>query len=123
MSFAARTQAFSTILFVVAPHFLVAALPERSVSPSQQFIVYGADAATRGAVSNLAERTKANLLARLQLRDNWKTPVVVNLELPQANLPDVPPRALHFSQTGSGLKLQLALVVGGDIKAPDLQRE
>src|ERR1700730_6899235 len=123
MSFPARTQTFSTILFLVAPHFLFAALPERSVSPSQQFIVYGADAAMRGAVSNLAERTKANLLARLQLRRNWKTPVVINLELPQANLPDVPPRALHFSQTGSGLKLQLDLMVGTEINAPELQRE
>jgi hypothetical protein len=123
MSFPARTQIFSTILFLVAPHFLFAAPPERSVSPSQQFIVYGADAAMRGAVSNLAERTKANLLARLQLRDNWKTPVVINLELPQANLPDVPPRALHFSQTGSGLKLQLDLMVGTEINAPELQRE
>src|ERR1700716_4207600 len=123
MSFPARTQIFSTILFLVAPHFLFAALPERSVSPSQQFIVYGADAAMRGAVSNLAERTKANLLARLQLRDNWQTPVVINLELPQTNLPDIPPHALHFSQTGSGLKLQLDIVVGADSKAPELQRE
>ena len=48
MSFPARTQTFSTILFLVAPHFLFAALPERSVSPSQQFIVYGADAAMAG---------------------------------------------------------------------------
>ena len=33
--------------------------------------------------------------------DNWKTPIVINLEFPQANLPDVPSRALYFSQTGS----------------------
>ena len=48
----------------------VAATPiERSVSPSGQFILYGGDAAWRGAVSALAERTKANLLALLQRRD------------------------------------------------------
>src|ERR1700730_16580930 len=123
MSFPARTQTFSTILFLVAPHFLFTAPPARSVSPSQQFIVYGADAAMRGAVSTLAERTKANLLTRLQLRDNWKTPVVINLELPQANLPDVPSRALYFSQTGSGLKVQLDLMVGSDINAPEFPRE
>jgi len=31
-----------------------AALPEHSVSPSQQFIVYGGDSLLRGAVSQLA---------------------------------------------------------------------
>jgi hypothetical protein len=36
---------------------------ERSVSPSGQFIIYGGDAAWRGAISALAEQTKANLLA------------------------------------------------------------
>jgi hypothetical protein len=123
MSFPARTKIFSTILFFVAAQSLFSAPPERSVSPSQQFIVYGADAAMRGAVSNLAERTKANLLTRLQQRDNWKTPIVINLQFPQANLPDVPSRALYFSQTGSGLKLQLDLMVGTDNNAPELQRE
>jgi hypothetical protein len=123
MSFPARTKIVATILFFVAAQSLFAAPPERSVSPSQQFIVYGADAAMRGAVSNLAERTKSNLLTRLQQRDNWKTPIVINLQFPQANLPEAPSRALYFSQTGSGLKLQLDLMVGADINAPELQRE
>jgi hypothetical protein len=123
MSFPARTKTFSAILFLVAAQSLCSAPPERSVSPSQQFIVYGADAAMRGAVSNLAEGTKANLLTRLQQRDNWKTPIVISLQFPQANLPDVPSHALHFSQTGSGLKLQLDLMVGADSNAPELQRE
>jgi hypothetical protein len=123
MSFPARTKIAAIILFFVATQSLFSVPPERSVSPSQQFIVYGADAAIRGAVSNLAERTKTNLLTRLQARDNWKTPIVINLQFPQANLPEAPSRALHFSQTGSGLKLQLDLMVAADINARELQRE
>ena len=83
------------------------AQPERSTSPSRQFVIYGADPKIRGAVSSLAEQTKANLLALLRQRDDWKTPVVVNLQSQQANLPEVPPADLRFSQMGFGIKLQL----------------
>ena len=88
-----------------------AAQPERSTSPSRQFVIYGVDAKVRGAVSSLAEQTKANLLALLRQRDDWKTPVVVNLQSQQANLPEVPPADLRFSQTGFGIKLQLDVTV------------
>jgi len=88
----------------------VAATPiERSVSPSGQFILYGGDAAWRGAISARAERTKANLVAILQRRDQWVTATVINLQSRAPNLPETPSAALRFSQTGSGLKLQLDL--------------
>ena len=87
---------------IAACQSLHAVLPERSVSPSHQFIIYGADVVLRGAVSNLAEQTKTNLLALLRQRDAWKIPVVINLQPQQANLPEIPPAELHFSQTGFG---------------------
>lgn len=93
------------------------------MSPSQQFIIYGADAALRGAVSELAERTKANLLALLRQPDGWKTPVIINLQLPQANLPEIPLAALRFSQTGFGLKLQLDLTVAREVDGSLVERE
>src|SRR6266704_1978737 len=69
---------------------LLGATPiERSVSPSGQFVIYGGDAAWRGAVSALAERTKANLLAVLQRRDQWGAAIVVNLQSPAAILPEM----------------------------------
>jgi len=76
-----------------------AALPEHSVSPSRQFIVYGGDPLLRGAVSQLAERTKSNLLSLLGRPDQWKTAIVINLQTPKANLPEVAPVDLRFSQT------------------------
>ena len=47
--------------------------PDHSTSPSRQFLIYGADAKTRGAISGLAEQTKTNFLALLRQRDDWKT--------------------------------------------------
>jgi hypothetical protein len=102
---------------------LEAALPQRSVSPSHQFIIYGADATLRGTVSELGEQTKTNLLALLRQHDRWKTPIVVNLQPQQANLPEIPPAELLFSQTGVGLKLQLDLTVTQNLDASLMERE
>jgi hypothetical protein len=102
---------------------LLSAPLERSLSTSRQFIVYGANPPWRGSVSDLAEQTKSNLLRVLRQRDEWKTPIVINLQFPQTNLPEIPPTALHFSQTGFGLKLQLDLIVTGEADAAAMQRE
>ena len=108
---------------VFVSHVLYGAAQEHSVSPSRQFVIYGADAELRGAVSNLAERTKADLLVLLRQRDNWAVPIVVNLQPQQANLPEVPPAALRFSQTGFGLKLQLDLTVSEKFDVSLIERE
>src|SRR5204862_7329526 len=96
---------------------LQAPLPARTVRPSQQFVIYGASAALRGAVSELAEQTKSNLLALLRQPDRWKTPIVINLQPEQANLPEIPPAELRFSQTGFGVKLQLDLTIAQNLDA------
>ena len=100
-----------------------AAQPERSTSPSRQFVIYGADAKVRGAVSGLAEQTKTNLLTLLRQRDDWKTPVVINLQPQQANVPEIPPADLRFSQTGFGIKLQLDLTISKNIDVSLVERE
>src|SRR6266403_168692 len=115
-----RTTIF---ILVLVSHVLYAAPQERSVSPSRQFIIYGADAALRGAVSDLAERTKADFLVLLRQRDNWTVPLVLNLQLQRANLPEVPPANLRFSQTGFGLKLQLDLTLSEKLDSSLIERE
>jgi hypothetical protein len=94
-----------------------------STSSSRQFFVYGADIRVRGAVCDIAETTKKNLLKLLRLPDRWKTPLVINLDYPQANVPELPPSRFDFSQTGSGLKLQLNLLISGDLNGREVQRE
>jgi len=116
-----RAAIFISALFTL--HVLYASPTEHSVSPSRQFIIYGADAALRGAVSDLAERTKADFLVLLRQRDNWAVPIVLNLQLQQANLPEVPPADLRFSQTGFGLKLQLDLTLSEKLDSSLIERE
>ncbi|MFN2509353.1 MAG: hypothetical protein ABR589_11345 [Chthoniobacterales bacterium] len=110
-------------LLLCAPSASRAALPERSISTSRQFIVYGPEAKLRGAICELAEDTKRDALALLQQPDNWKTPIVVNAQHPQANLPEVPAARITLGQTGFGLKLQLDLTIAPDANAPALKRE
>jgi len=117
----ARAAIFTSLVFAV--HVLHAASPEHSVSPSRQFVIYGADAALRGAVSDLAERTKADFLALLRQRDNWAVPIVVDLQPQQANLPELPSTNLRFTQTGFGLKLQLNLTISQNLDVSLIERE
>jgi hypothetical protein len=111
------------LLSILAIQAVSASTLERSVSPSRQFVIYGADGFSRGEISDLAEKTKSNLLALLQRVDGWKTPIVVNLQRPQANLPEIPPVGLRFSQTGFGLKLQLDLMMAANPDRAALERE
>ena len=117
-------RASLTVLCVLAcAHAVVPAPPERSVSTSRQFLVYGTDVRLRGAICDLAERTKRDVLQLIGQRDEWTTPIVVNAQYPQANLPETPRAALSFAQTGFGLKLQLDLTIASDVSQPEVRRE
>jgi hypothetical protein len=96
---------------------------DRSVSSSGQFAVYGEDVAWRGAICDLAERIKSNLLGILKQRDQWTTPIVINLESRAANVPEIPAAGFRFSQTGAGIKLQLDLVVSREVNAAEVEHE
>ena len=93
------------------------------MSTSRQFIVYGTQIAVRGAICDVAERTKDELLGLLNQRDAWTTAIVINAQYPQANLPELPRLSLDLSQTGFGLKIQLNLTVDREISRPEVRRE
>ena len=115
--------ALGLTLLVAANRTAAAAPAEQSISTSRQFIVYGTRVPVRGAICDLAERTKRELLSLLDLRDNWATPIVINAQFAQANLPDAPRLALNVGQTGFGLKLQLNVLIGAEINAREVRRE
>ena len=100
-----------------------ASLVERSVSPSGQFVIYGGTPEIRSVISDLAERTKSDLLALLRRRDAWFTAIVINLQIRAANLPELPASNLRFSQTESGLKLQLDLTLSEDNDSNRIEHE
>jgi hypothetical protein len=110
-------------LLLLGNAFAICAPVDRSVSASHQFIVYGVTAPLRGAVADAAERTKANILNLLQQRDDWKIPIILSLEFPQANVPDTPGTILRFSQTGAGLKIQLDLTIDRNFEPLSLRRQ
>jgi hypothetical protein len=139
LAFAPRAQLFSPQLFrgmkncrtfVVSIFALsifailhTASALDRSVSSSGQFAVYGEDVAWRGSICDLAERTKSDLLGILKRRDQWATPIVINLESRAANAPEIPGAGFRFSQTGAGIKLQLDLVVSRNVNAAEVEHE
>ena len=110
-------------LVLAFPALAEGASPGQSISTSRQFIVYGTEIALRGAICDLAELTKRDLLALLDERDAWATPIVINAQYPQANLPELPRLAVNLSQTGFGLKLQLDVTINADISRPEVRRE
>jgi hypothetical protein len=95
----------------------------RTVSASRQFIVFGDDARLRSSVAQAAELGKNELLTLLQIPDRWSVPILLNLGQPQANVPEIPPVALNFSQTGAGLKIQLDLLIDRGWDPAILRRE
>ena len=108
------------ILGAPAPFASAATPPSRSISSSRQFIVYGVDRQLRGAVCEAAERCKREALQLLEIRDDWRTPIVLHV---QANLAGAPLALLHLSQTGAGLKFQLDLSFEKDVRIPEIERE
>jgi hypothetical protein len=57
------------VLFAVANWQLIyGAQTEHSTSPSRQFVIYGADAKVRGAISGLAEQTLPETVPRVRAR-------------------------------------------------------
>jgi hypothetical protein len=116
-------RASFALLCVLAYAPPVVPAPERSVSSSRQFLVYGSDVRLRGAICDLAEKTKRDLLKLIDQRDEWATPIVVNAQYPQANVPERPRAAFSLAQTGFGLKLQLDLTIAPEVSQPKVRRE
>jgi hypothetical protein len=95
-----------------------------SFSRSKQFVVYARDGAMRGGVGTLAEDVKTGLLNALNLRDEWKVPIVIDVRAPQPGLPDSrPPVQLSLAQTGVGLKIELDLLMGDVARNTRIQDE
>src|SRR5437762_3541859 len=56
---------------------------QRSVSHSQQFIIYCPDVGLRMAVTSYVETAKDLVLETLGIGDHWKIPIVLNLQRPR----------------------------------------
>lgn len=88
--------------------------PAKSVSLSQQFIIYCDDSAARSRVSDFAEDTKRRLLALLGAQDQWKFPIVIHLARTSTAMPAQRASAVQIYQNEEGFKVELDVALGAD---------
>jgi hypothetical protein len=95
---------------------------ERSVSSSQQFVIYHSDRALRSYVARKAEDIKAQWLKRLRLADDWKAPIVIQvLPLARENSPRL--RTGVYESDDSALKVQIDVYDLPSLKSAQFDRE
>ncbi len=104
-------QAASAAASSTAPWAL---LSHRSVSRSQQFIVYAEDANARANIAMAAEDAKEKLLKLLGANDNWRRPIVILLRTADTADPNEPPSNVRIIDTADGFKVEFNIVLGDD---------
>lgn len=101
--------------FVLAPGSGRAFEPvQRSISSSQQFIVYCSDARLRLAVTGYVETAKRDVLEALGVGDHWKFPIVIELRRPVSTDVGQPLRQVGLIETEGGWKVQIDVVLRED---------
>ncbi|CAN5602412.1 hypothetical protein BH09VER1_BH09VER1_20770 [soil metagenome] len=84
----------------------MAPAPQRSISVSQQFIIYYSDRLVRSRLARKSEDLKSNWLHCLGLQDEWKTPIILQMHSVR---PPRTPRTLTtlYESDGGQLKVQI----------------
>ena len=95
---------------------------ERSVSTSQQFVIYHSDRAVRSSLARKAEDLKGQWLRRLGLTDEWKSPIII--QFPAVRRADSPRiRTGLYESDGHALKLQIDVGDPALLKSTDFDKE
>jgi len=95
---------------------------QRSISTSQQFIVYYQDKTVRARIVRKLEDIKGHWLKRLSLRDDWKAPIIVRLQtLRPPNYPRIS-TGVYESDSGE-LKIQIDIYEPSVLQSADFDIE
>jgi hypothetical protein len=95
---------------------------QRSISSSQQFIIYHPDRALRSRLARKAEDLKEQWLRRLRFADEWKSPIIIQvLPLRRADSPRI--RTGLYESDGGALKVQIDVFDAASLKSTDLDME
>lgn len=119
--------AFAGLVLTLAGHAQVvpASTPaplQRSISSSQQFIVYYQDRTVRSRVVRKLEDIKFLWLKRLNLRDSWKAPIIVRLQtLRPPNYPRIATGV--YESDANELKIQIDIYEPSVIQSPEFDVE
>ena len=87
---------------------------QRSISRTQQFVVYCQDVGLRMAVTGYVETVKASVLEELGMGDHWKLPIIVNLMRPRTTATGVPLCQVRLFNTDEGSKLEIDIALRED---------
>ena len=93
----------------------------RTVSSSQQFVVYCEDAAVRGRVAGFAEEVRNDLLRLLDDHERGKSPIVITLA--RAQTPDAIPVRLHAFAGADGSTIEIDVQIGDEPEAVNLRKQ
>jgi hypothetical protein len=95
---------------------------QRSVSSSQQFIVYHSDGALRSRLAQRTEDLKSRWLRRLGLDDEWKSPIIIQvLPVRRSNSPRI--RTGLYEGDGGAPKVQIDIYDMASLKNADFDME
>jgi hypothetical protein len=95
---------------------------QRSVSSSQQFVIYHSDRGLRSRLAQRAEDLKNRWLRRLRLSDDWKSPIIVQvLAIGRRNSPRI--RTALYESDGGTAKIQIDVGDREALKGSDFDLE
>ena len=95
---------------------------QRSVSSSQQFVVYHSDRGLRSRLAQRAEDLKNQWLRRLKLSDDWKSPIIIQvLAIGRRNAPRI--RTALYESDGGASKIQIDVADMAALKGSDFDLE
>jgi hypothetical protein len=95
---------------------------QRSVSSSQQFIIYHSDRALRSRLAQRVEDLKSHWLRRLRLNDDWKSPIIIQLlAMRRRDSPRI--RTAFYESDGGASKIQIDVGDTAALKGSDFDLE
>jgi hypothetical protein len=95
---------------------------QRSISSSQQFVIYHHDRTLRSRLARKAEDLKEQWLRRLRFADEWKSPIIIQvLPLRRPDSPRI--RTGLYESDGGALKVQIDVFDPTSLKSMDLDME
>ena len=95
---------------------------ERTVSSSQQFVIYHSNRPLRSRLAQKAEDLKKQWLGRLRLTDEWKSPIIIQV-LPLQRPESAPIRTGMYESDGAELKVQIDVCDSASLKSSDFDME
>jgi hypothetical protein len=95
---------------------------QRSISSSQQFVIYHHDRTLRSRLARKAEDLKEQWVRRLRFADEWKSPIIIQvLPLRRPDSPRI--RTGLYESDGGALKVQIDVFDPTSLKSMDLDME